>query len=110
LWFGYRLSFLAKSVEVERHCLSHVKFYFFSCPARRNTSWKIWGIGRKPVFGGSITIKYFIEESRKTLESERPNTGKPFPMFIGRRGTAGTSTVKTHGDSPRGTAHYRLRK
>src|SRR5437879_10656052 len=63
LWFGYRLSFLAKSVEVERNCLSHVKFYFFSCPVRRNTSWKIWGIGRKAVFVGSITIKYFFMTS-----------------------------------------------
>src|SRR6267378_7887876 len=42
VWFGDRHTFLAKSVEVERNCLSHVMFHFFMGPASRNTSWEIW--------------------------------------------------------------------
>src|SRR5882762_7625121 len=63
VWFGDRLSFLAKSVEVERNCLSHVLFHFFMRPASRNTSRELWRVGGKPVFVGLMTIKYFFMTS-----------------------------------------------
>jgi hypothetical protein len=33
VWLGDRLSFFAQSIEVERNCLSHVMFHFFTGPA-----------------------------------------------------------------------------
>ena len=60
LWFRHRLPFFTQAIEVERDCVPHVIFHFLAWPASRNTSWQIWGVGRKPVCVGSMTIKYFF--------------------------------------------------